>query len=203
MSVVANVAINVDSRNAVSKLRQVQQGAQATQRATTDLTTALTRQSGAFSKLQAGAADLAGVRLTAQAALVPLRGRMHGIAVTLQPAAAASLLGVPAAEIVGAAVSMQDLSRHGGDLLHLLTGLPDDAARVEALQNALARHLHPTAPTTLPAPPPRAPRWSQGTDPLPRWQAAVLPPQWDQAAQAPPCYAGELIARAPSTAGPL
>jgi tape measure domain-containing protein len=66
VSVVANVAINVDSRNAVSKLRQVQQGAQATQRATTDLTTALTRQSGAFSKLQAGAAgavrSLSGLR---------------------------------------------------------------------------------------------------------------------------------------------
>jgi tape measure domain-containing protein len=66
VSVVANVAINVDSRNAVSKLRQVQQGAQATQRATTDLTTAITRQSGAFSKLQAGAAgavrSLSGLR---------------------------------------------------------------------------------------------------------------------------------------------
>jgi tape measure domain-containing protein len=66
VSVVANVAINVDSRNAVSKLKQVQQGAQATQRATTDLTTALTRQSGAFSKLQAGAAgavrSLSGLR---------------------------------------------------------------------------------------------------------------------------------------------
>jgi tape measure domain-containing protein len=66
VSVVANVAINVDSRNAVSNLRQVQQGAQATQRATTDLTTALTRQSGAFSKLQAGAAgavrSLSGLR---------------------------------------------------------------------------------------------------------------------------------------------
>jgi tape measure domain-containing protein len=33
VSVVANVAINVDSRNAVSKLRQVQQGAQATSQA--------------------------------------------------------------------------------------------------------------------------------------------------------------------------
>jgi tape measure domain-containing protein len=66
VSVVANVAINVDSRNAVSKLRQVQQGAQATQRATTDLTTAITRQSGAFSKLQTGAAgavrSLSGLR---------------------------------------------------------------------------------------------------------------------------------------------
>jgi hypothetical protein len=50
VSVVANVAINVDSSGAVSKLKQVQQGAQATQRATTDLT-------NAFSKLQAGATN--------------------------------------------------------------------------------------------------------------------------------------------------
>ena len=66
MSVVANIAVNVDSSNAVSKLKQVQQGAQATQRATADLTTALTKQSGAFSKLQAGAAgavrSLSGLR---------------------------------------------------------------------------------------------------------------------------------------------
>jgi tape measure domain-containing protein len=63
VSVVANVAINVDSRNAVSKLRQVQQGAQATQRATTNLTTAFSKlQAGAttaFSKLQRGAAGAA------------------------------------------------------------------------------------------------------------------------------------------------
>jgi tape measure domain-containing protein len=70
--VVANVAINVDSRNAVSKLRQVQQGAQATQRATTDLTTALTKQSGAFSKLQSGAAG-------AVRALGGLRGALASI----------------------------------------------------------------------------------------------------------------------------
>jgi tape measure domain-containing protein len=66
VSVVANIAVNVDSSNAVSKLKQVQQGAQATQRATADLTTALTKQSGAFSKLQAGAAgavrSLSGLR---------------------------------------------------------------------------------------------------------------------------------------------
>jgi tape measure domain-containing protein len=44
VSVVANVAINVDSRNAVSKLRQVQQGAQATSQAVDKLnaTTAAT-----------------------------------------------------------------------------------------------------------------------------------------------------------------
>ena len=72
MSVVANVAINVDSSGAVSKLRQVQQGAQATSKATTDLTTALTKQSGAFSKLQAGAAG-------AVKALGGLRGALASI----------------------------------------------------------------------------------------------------------------------------
>jgi len=72
VSVVANVAINVDSRNAASKLRQVQQGAQATQRATNDLTTALTKQSGAFSKLQSGAAG-------AVKALGGLRGALASI----------------------------------------------------------------------------------------------------------------------------
>jgi tape measure domain-containing protein len=72
VSVVANVAINVDSSGAVSKLRQVQQGAQATSKATTDLTTALTKQSGAFSKLQAGAAG-------AVKALGGLRGALASI----------------------------------------------------------------------------------------------------------------------------
>jgi tape measure domain-containing protein len=63
VSVVSNLVVNVDSSNAVSKLKQVQQGAQATQRATTDLTTAFSKlQAGAttaFSKLQAGAAGAA------------------------------------------------------------------------------------------------------------------------------------------------
>jgi len=86
VSVVANVAINVDSRGAVSKLRQVQQGAQATQRATTDLTTALTRQAGAFRKLQAGAAG-AFSKLQAGAAgavrsLSGLRGVLASIGAT-------------------------------------------------------------------------------------------------------------------------
>jgi tape measure domain-containing protein len=72
VSVVANVAINVDSRNAVSKLRQVQQGAQATSRATADLTSALTKQSGAFNRLQSGAAG-------AIKALGGLRGALASI----------------------------------------------------------------------------------------------------------------------------
>jgi tape measure domain-containing protein len=53
VSVVANVAINVDSRGAVSKLRQVQQGAQATSQAV-DKLNATTKAAGAAS---AGAAS--------------------------------------------------------------------------------------------------------------------------------------------------
>jgi tape measure domain-containing protein len=90
VSVVANVAINVDSSGAVSKLRQVQQGAQATQRATTDLTTAFSKlQAGAataFSKLEAGAAG-AFSKLQAGAAgavrsLSGLRGVLASIGAT-------------------------------------------------------------------------------------------------------------------------
>jgi tape measure domain-containing protein len=90
VSVVANVAINVDSRGAVSKLRQVQQGAQATQRATTDLTTAFSKlQAGAtnaFSKLQAGAttafSKLQAGATNAAKSLSGLRGVLASIGAT-------------------------------------------------------------------------------------------------------------------------
>ena len=48
MSVVANVAINVDSSNAVSKLKQVQQGAQATSQAVDKLNATTAATSGKF-----------------------------------------------------------------------------------------------------------------------------------------------------------
>jgi tape measure domain-containing protein len=51
--VVANVAINVDSRNAVSKLRQVQQGAQQTERAVGGLGAAIGKLAVAFAGVQA------------------------------------------------------------------------------------------------------------------------------------------------------
>jgi tape measure domain-containing protein len=50
VSVVANVAINVDSRNAVSKLRQVQQGAQATSRAVDKLNATNNALAASFTK---------------------------------------------------------------------------------------------------------------------------------------------------------
>ena len=53
MSVVANVAINVDSRNAVSKLREVQSQAGATERAIGGLGGAIGKLAAAFSLIQA------------------------------------------------------------------------------------------------------------------------------------------------------
>ena len=53
MSVVANVAINVDSRNAVSKLRQVQGQAQQTERAFSGVTAAVGKLVAAFAAVQA------------------------------------------------------------------------------------------------------------------------------------------------------
>jgi tape measure domain-containing protein len=53
VAVVANVAINVDSRNAVSKLRQVQQGAQQTERAVGGLGAAIGKLAVAFAGVQA------------------------------------------------------------------------------------------------------------------------------------------------------
>ena len=53
MSVVANVAINVDSSNAVSKLRQVQGQAQQTERAFGGIAAAATKLATAFSAIQA------------------------------------------------------------------------------------------------------------------------------------------------------
>jgi tape measure domain-containing protein len=53
VSVVANVAINVDSRNAVSKLRQVQSQATATERAFGGVTAAVGKLVAAFAAVQA------------------------------------------------------------------------------------------------------------------------------------------------------
>ena len=53
MSVVANVAINVDSRNAVSKLREIQSQAGATERAIGGLGGAIGKLAAAFSVIQA------------------------------------------------------------------------------------------------------------------------------------------------------
>jgi hypothetical protein len=59
VSVVANVAINVDSRGAVSKLQQVQQGAQATSQAVDKLNAATAATGNKFRGAGSSASALA------------------------------------------------------------------------------------------------------------------------------------------------
>ncbi len=54
MSVVANVAINVDARNAIQRLQQVQQQSKTTERAFGGLGGAIAKLAAGFSALEAG-----------------------------------------------------------------------------------------------------------------------------------------------------
>ena len=74
--------------------------------------------------------------------VVRMRGKVEGVSVTLRPGAAAALLGLPAGEIAGNAVHLDELW-HGGaaELLERMAEAPDDAARVAMLQAALQRRL--------------------------------------------------------------
>lgn len=88
---------------------------------------------------------------SAAPAIVRMRGRMHGISVTLRPGAAVDLLGVPAGEIESSAIALDTL--WGGDsaaLLEHMAALRSDAARVVLLGGMLQRRLgfhHATSTT--------------------------------------------------------
>ena len=83
--------------------------------------------------------------------MVRLRGHMDGVSITLRPGAASMLLGVPAGELAGTAVPLQDLwTRGAADLLGVLAGQADDARRVDAFQLALRQRLPHTPPPTHP-----------------------------------------------------
>jgi AraC-like DNA-binding protein len=74
--------------------------------------------------------------------LVRLRGRIDGLSVRLVPGTAAAVLGQPASEIAGAAVPLTEVWGPDADrLLGRLADATDDAARVAALQAALARRV--------------------------------------------------------------
>lgn len=74
--------------------------------------------------------------------LVRLRRKMEGLSVTLRPGAAGALLGMPASEIAGTAVHLDELWHgRGAELLERMAGQPDDASRVSVLCAALQRQL--------------------------------------------------------------
>jgi AraC-like DNA-binding protein len=91
-----------------------------------------------------GAAAPAAAVLGASAApaIVRLAGRMDGVTVTLQPGAAAALLGLPAGEMAETAVPLEALwGRDAAHLLERLAAAPGDAARARLLQTMLLRRL--------------------------------------------------------------
>ncbi|MDH6165784.1 AraC-like DNA-binding protein [Variovorax boronicumulans] len=84
--------------------------------------------------------------------VVRMRDRVEGMSVTLRPGAAAALLGLPAGEIAGRAVHLDELWQGGAaELFGRMAEAPDDAARAAMLQAALEQRLldgavfHPAA----------------------------------------------------------
>jgi len=74
--------------------------------------------------------------------VVRMRDKVEGMSVTLRPGAAAALLGLPAGEIAGQAVHLDDLWQGGAaELLERMAAAPDDAMRAALLQAALERRL--------------------------------------------------------------
>jgi AraC-like DNA-binding protein len=71
-----------------------------------------------------------------------LRGRLEAVSVTLRPGAVAAVLGVPAGEIGGSSVSLDELWHgEGTRMLERMAEVPDDASRVAVLEAALRRRL--------------------------------------------------------------
>jgi AraC-like DNA-binding protein len=90
----------------------------------------------------AGAGSALVVGASASAAMVRLRGSMHGLSITLRPGATMALFGLPAGELTGSALPLGALWR--GDaaaLCERMAAAPGDPARVELLWSLLLQRL--------------------------------------------------------------
>jgi AraC-like DNA-binding protein len=70
-----------------------------------------------------------------------IRGHIRGLSATLQPGAAAAVLGLPAAELTGLALPLDMLWRDGAQLAAQLHEAPTDATRARLLLHCLHRRL--------------------------------------------------------------
>lgn len=85
---------------------------------------------------------LEAIGASAAPVLVRLRGRTDGVSVTLRAGAAAALLGIPAGEIGGTTVHLDELwGSAGSALLQRMGEARNDAARVSLLQSELLQRL--------------------------------------------------------------
>jgi AraC-like DNA-binding protein len=87
-----------------------------------------------------------------QPALVRLRQRMEGLSVTLRPGAASALLDIPAGELAGSAVPLDELwGADAAEALERLAAEPDTPGRLAVLHAILQRRLRRTQPSPCPA----------------------------------------------------
>ena len=87
-------------------------------------------------------APLLAIGASAAPAVVRMRGRVEGLSIALLPGAAAALLGVPAGDLAGTAVPLDQLwGGAGARMLDQVLSAKEDAERVAILQSALASRL--------------------------------------------------------------
>lgn len=79
-------------------------------------------------------------------ALVRMRGRIEGMSIAIRPGAAAAILGVPAFELEGRVVPLDDVWR-GERVLERVASARDDAERVAIVQSILERRASRGVPT--------------------------------------------------------
>lgn len=78
-------------------------------------------------------------------AVLRLRGTVAGISVTLRPGAVRDVLGVPASEVAGQVVALDELWPETGETAARLTHTSDDAARGGIVQDLLEARSRPTS----------------------------------------------------------
>lgn len=85
---------------------------------------------------------------SSSAAMVRLRGQMHGLSITLRPGATMDLFGLPAGELTGTAVSLHDLLREDATaMVERLAAAPRVEARVAVLWSLLLQRLQKSQTT--------------------------------------------------------
>jgi AraC-like DNA-binding protein len=87
------------------------------------------------------------VGASCEAAVVRMAGSVEQVGVRLRPGGVAPLLGLPAGEVAGRVVTLEDLwGPRAGEALERLAAAPRGAARVAALERILSERLAPGDP---------------------------------------------------------
>ncbi len=117
-------------------------GSEVTERVLPDGVVRLIVELGEGRERAPGVVPMLAVGASVEPAILRLRGKQEGLSLALRPGAAAAVLGMPAHELSGRAVSLPDLWRgEEAGMLERLAAIADDAARVRLLLDILQRRL--------------------------------------------------------------